>query len=36
MNLQDKRELLNYKKGELKTKQAELNTHKEKLKSLTN
>lgn len=35
MNLQDKRELLNYKEGELKSKQLELNEHKEKLKSLT-
>lgn len=35
MNLQDKRELLNYKEGELKSKQLELNEQKEKLKSLT-
>lgn len=35
MNLQDKRELLNYKKGELKSKQADISTYKEKLKSLT-
>lgn len=35
MNLQDKRELLNYKEGELKSKKADLGKQKDLLKSLT-